>query len=170
MLAGAVLGSAAGYAGSHLSGHWPLFFVLGAVLVILLGPLAERLTKRSMKPQLDREAPFGWVNDNAYRWAWRTGLMLGSGVMTRVAFWSFYVVPVVAVASGQAFVGALVWGCYGAARGVLGISPLPRVASDDDAATLRRRRQVAGRLDPAVAALGGAGISLLMVVDVLQSS
>jgi hypothetical protein len=75
-----------------------------------------------------------WLRDARGRRSLKNGMVLGLGFTTRIGFWLWYVVPVTALASGDARVGASVWGLYGFARG---ISPLglTSAASDERASS-----------------------------------
>jgi hypothetical protein len=78
------------------------------------GELAGRI-----KPlQCDRETPRHWVDRGPVAWAVRNGLALGCGATSRLGFALWYLVPATAFLSGSPLLGALLYGSYGAVRGL----------------------------------------------------
>jgi hypothetical protein len=71
--------------------------------------------------QRDVETPRQWVDEGRYHWALKTGVALGFGASTRLGFWSWYLIPTAAAASGSVLAGALIWGTYALVRTCLGI-------------------------------------------------
>jgi hypothetical protein len=163
-IAGMVLGFAVGAGGTRLGPGTRASIAATGFVLLLVGLAIEGLMGHPVKPQFNRETPFNWVDGSPYAWAWKTGAMLGAGLATRVAFWSFYLVPLVALVSGSPIVGATVWAAYSTTRGALAISKWPRISSHDGVAILRARRRTAETVDRVVLALGGAGIVALQIL------
>lgn len=111
-LAGAVLG----FLGSRLHPSLkPLLDSVIGISALLLGGLYLFGTRRP-PPQRDRETPFAWVEGGPIGWAVRTGAALGLGITTRIGFWSWFLVPLGAILTGQVVGGASVYGTYGFTR------------------------------------------------------
>lgn len=111
--AGALMGIVGGTVGPEVRALAGSLFGLGA---LGLGALA--LIGRSLPlPQCDRETSQRWVHGGPLRWAACNGLALGCGATSRIGFWAWYAVPVGAFLSGDAALGALLYGSYGLARG-----------------------------------------------------
>ncbi|TML59859.1 MAG: hypothetical protein E6G22_12355 [Actinobacteria bacterium] len=66
--------------------------------------------------QRDAETPTEWLEREGLTVAVRNGLALGAGFLTRVGFWIWWVLPVLAFESGSVQAGAIVGAAYGAAR------------------------------------------------------
>lgn len=101
-------------------------------------------------PQSDRETPARWVDRGPFVWASTMGGLLGIGFTTRIGFWSWYFIPVLAFGSGSPIFGGLMWGIYGGLRSLWPI------------VIFRARLPLADRL------LGGYGAAKLF--DILASS
>ncbi len=117
-LAAGAAGGALGWAGYLLP--WSLRLVaasVAGVLAILLG-LVEVRGRRLCPVQRDIETPQHWMLAGSLQWAALNGAALGLGATTRIGFWLWYVVPLGALLSGGADAGALVYGAFGASRGM----------------------------------------------------
>jgi hypothetical protein len=79
-------------------------------------------TRASRPWQRDAETPMDWLEREGLTVAVRNGLSLGAGFLTRLGFWMWWVLPVLAFESGSVRAGAIVGAVYGAAR--LGASSL----------------------------------------------
>lgn len=90
--------------------------LLFALASMLIGTL-QLLFARPRVIQFDRETPRSWLYSGPYRWAVLNGSTLGVGLTTRIAFWLFYAIPIVAVLCGSPVLGALTYGVYGGTRG-----------------------------------------------------
>jgi hypothetical protein len=90
--------------------------MLGVTAILVAG---SEVAGRRIRPlQCDRETPRSWMQAGPLRRAVRNGAALGLGATTRIGFWLWYVVPVSAIVCGRPDVGALVYGSYGATRGL----------------------------------------------------
>ncbi len=118
-LAGAVLsGVLLGWIGSliALQARIMLATVL-ALVALIIGWFEWR--GRLLRPlQCDRETPRSWVDKGPFGWAIRNGLALGCGATSRIGFWFWYIVPLSALLIGNVWLGALIYGLYGASRGM----------------------------------------------------
>jgi hypothetical protein len=84
---------------------------------------------RASRPwQRDAETPMDWLEREGLTVAVRNGLALGAGFLTRLGFWMWWVLPVLAFESGSVRAGAIVGGAYGAVR--LGASSLVAVRAE----------------------------------------
>lgn len=80
---------------------------------------AAEVSVRRFKPlQFDRETPRTWAFGSSTAWAIRTGAMVGSALLTRIGFSVVYFVPLLAFLSRSPKDGAIMFGIYGAARGI----------------------------------------------------
>jgi len=155
-----------------LSSNVPLAFrvafasilaVIGIVMAVL--EFADRCSKPL---QWDREPPKQWVHRGPLHWAPWNGATLGIGVMSRVGFWLWYVVPVGAFLIGDALFGALLYGMYGLTRGaavfaiILGLS---RWIQGDDVGMWLIRRNPRGRI-VASATLGVVSAVVMLTVGI----
>jgi hypothetical protein len=68
--------------------------------------------------QCNRETPQQWVSEGPVRWAVWNGVALGNGAFNRIGFWLWYAIPFSAFLSASPWLGAAVYGLYGAARGL----------------------------------------------------
>ncbi len=118
-LTGAASGAAlGGFIG--VIGIGPFLLVPLAVAVAVMVVLD--LAGRPLLLQRNTETPRDWMHREAWQWALFNGIALGSGVMTRIAFPIWYVLPLVAVATGSAIVTGACWGAYGGARAIASIA------------------------------------------------
>ncbi len=112
-IAGAALGALGSLVG--LSARAWLAVGFGAVAIII--GLVELLGRQLQPLQRTRETPQSWLSLGSWRAAALHGGSLGLGATTRIGFWLWYVVPVGAFVSGEAIMGALIFGVYGGTRG-----------------------------------------------------
>jgi hypothetical protein len=109
---------------------------ISAITAVGIG-VVESMSPRLRPPQFDRETPQRWLLKGSVSWAIRNGSVLGIGATSRIGFWMWYMVPLGSLLSGQALLGALIYGAYGLTRGgsslgiILGarLSDFDRVAS-----------------------------------------
>ena len=69
-------------------------------------------------PQRNCETGQLWMNTGALTSAALNGASMGTGFVTRIGYWLWYVVPLAAILSGSPAYGAIIFGCYGFARGI----------------------------------------------------
>lgn len=119
LVGGAASGAVLGFMGSALSptSRVGIGTLLGFLGVVIGG--LDVLGRASPPLQCDRETPKRWVGHGATGWAIRNGLALGCGAGSRIGFWLWYAIPAGALLFGNAASGALLYGTYGAARGIL---------------------------------------------------
>lgn len=163
---GAAFGSALGVIGSLLQPQ------VRASMVVALGLLGAGLGAlevsrgRLAPPQCSRETPQLWLDNGALVWSARNGATLGAGFATRLGFWLWFAVPIGALLSADAILGAVLYGTYGFVRGSL--APLLLCAEqlrgnrgiDALAMSMLRRAPVARRL--AAAELLAIGIAAVL--------
>lgn len=113
LLTGAALG-AFGLLLDHLSRA--VLFVIALLLT------AFGVWTKSKPWQLDRETATHWLSYRNWRTVALNGGMLGLGFSTRIGFWLFYLVPIVAMATHSILLAALIYGTYGVSR--IGLSLL----------------------------------------------
>lgn len=145
--AGGFLGVLIAWLGSHIA-NWN-----AAVLVI--GPLGVAVGLTELfggKPpllQLNRETPRVFWSGMPMVWATGTGLLIGTGLFTRIGYSVFYVAPLGVAISGDGRVGLMVLGAYGAVRGFAPLAlhqTLARTGFRSMMITLIRRRRHARAL------------------------
>jgi hypothetical protein len=66
------------------------------------------------------------------RWAAANGALLALGLVSRIGFWVWYVVPLSCFASGSIVAGAAIWGSYGLSR--MGVASCAAYAMRADSA------------------------------------
>lgn len=89
---------------------------LAALALAILGVAYLTGRYRSMV-QRNCETAQAWLDRGPLQWATMNGASLGVGFMSRLGFVSWYVIPVASFLSGDAVLGAIIFGVYGAARG-----------------------------------------------------
>lgn len=74
--------------------------------------------------QRNRETPRNWMDYPGAVWGLLNGGALGVGLITRIGFWSWWLVPAASLLSGSAASGAVIYGAYALSRalGVLGLA------------------------------------------------
>jgi hypothetical protein len=102
--------------------------LLGAACVA--AALLQLRLVRLPLPHWPRQVPRTWLLRLPWDLlAWGYGLQLGCGVATRIKMATTHVVLGFALLSGSAAAGALILGCFGAARAVVPVMLGPGVAS-----------------------------------------
>jgi hypothetical protein len=128
----------------------------GWITAVLAVVILVSATTRERPWQFDVETPTQWLQHSAIRAAATNGLILGSGLFTRLGFWLAWILPPAMFASGPG--GALLAGAlYGLVR--LGLSSLlatPRGSAL--APTPVAARRVAGAVMYAVIAYLTVGV------------
>lgn len=117
--AGGILGGAAlGAFGSVLPDSVRLAIgTLGFLALCVVGVLQVR-GRRVRLPQRNKETPQRWIQKGPVRWALKNGFSLGLGFGSRLGFWLWYVIPLLAVTLGDPWLSAALYGTYGATRGL----------------------------------------------------
>jgi hypothetical protein len=164
MLAGVTAGALLGVIGGKVALDLRLIGTsLLAIGAIAIGGL-ELSNRRLGLPQHNCETPQHWMNAGALRWAARNGWTLGLGVMSRIGFWLWYVIPFGALLSGQVVFGALLYGSYSLARGaavwVIILGPRRRIGGDAIALWLLGQTSTARMLTAGQLMLVGVAVAL----------
>jgi len=128
---------------------------------VAVGPERGRHGHRLI--QRDTETEFRWVEQSSFRWATKTGAVLGVGIATRIGFWTWYIIPLTALASGRWSDASVTWGAYGASRAAMVFTPLARAEGPDGGDTLGRRRANATYVDRYLAPITAVGLGLLVL-------
>lgn len=128
LLSGVVLGSI----GAALPTAARLGLTLALSSIALLITMFALVGWTPAPLQRSCETPKPWADADALGWAVRNGLTLGCGATTRVGFWSWYLVPAVALLSGDVLAGALSYGAYGIARAGAGALLFARMRAGAD--------------------------------------
>lgn len=112
-LAGLVLGAVGGFLSSNLR------IVTGSLLALVAVVVGGLAIVGHAPPilQRDRETPQRWIHYGALQWAAWNGFSLGLGVLSRLGFWLWYVIPFGALLVGRPDLGAILYGTYGTVRG-----------------------------------------------------
>jgi hypothetical protein len=116
VLAAALVGALLGALGAALSAstrHWLLLG--GSLLGAALGG-AELLGRRVWLLQRDRETNQSWMRYGAIVNSAANGIAIGVGFSTRIGYWLWYVLPVVAVFYGSWKVGVVLFVVYSSIR------------------------------------------------------
>src|SRR5205823_6646276 len=135
-----------------------------ALIAIIIGG-REVSGHRSWLLQFDHETPQSWMNLGPLKWAATNGFALGSGAMSRIGFWLWYVIPVAALLIGNMQVSAVLYGAYGFTRGIavwLIILGLPNWVHGSASEWLINHRDSAHTL--AAAQLVLIGVSVMVAV------
>lgn len=114
-VAGGLVGGAVGL-GGRVCGNVGLVAaaVLSGILAVGLG--LDAIGMRVPLLQADRETEKRWVDAGRARWATYTGAMLGVGVLTRLGYLAWYLVPLSAFLSQSFVAGSVIWMTYGVFR------------------------------------------------------
>lgn len=119
------------------------------VLVIAGGLAIVGFLLLSDRPwQLDRETPGSWLEYHDWRTVAYNGLALGVGMVSRIGYWGWYVLPLGALALRDPIVGAVVFVVYACTRLVLSTTVSSRVRPGY---LTSRQRLFANVLDPITA-------------------
>lgn len=150
---GAASGVLLGSLGSFLASDVRVSVVsLLSLLAIAVGSY-EFVGRRAALLQCDHETPKRWIDRGAFGWAIRNGATLGCGALSRVGFWSWYIVPLASLLSGSPVLGAAIYGTYATTRALgawvlilVGALIAPRLGrSFDDVAIALVQRNIAFR-------------------------
>jgi hypothetical protein len=114
--AAAIVGAALGAIGNLLDVDARAGIATLLALAALAVGTAEASGRHARPWQLDRETPQQWLHAGPIQWAARNGAALGIGATTRIGFWSWYVIPAVAVLAGEPGFGASLFATYAVAR------------------------------------------------------
>ena len=68
--------------------------------------------------EINRETSQALLELGPIRWSVVNGAALGVGFVSRIGFAAWYAIPLTAVGFGDPLLGSLVFGAYGAARGL----------------------------------------------------
>jgi hypothetical protein len=161
-LAGAVLGLMLGFLGAALGGPWqnsgPLVVALVAAayfLRVTAGLSVPLLHRRRQVPDWWRTFYSPAVSSFMY------GIGLGAGFGTFASFGTFTAVAVAAAATGSPLRGAVLWGLFGAARGLAVLAGAGAIDAEQGAAVVDGlQRAASGRL---LQALNAAALLTLAV-------
>lgn len=159
--AGAIVGATAHFAADRARPEAMIAVGLSVIVVLVLDLAGVRIRL----VQRDVETPKEWLDQGRVSWALKTGATLGSGIFTRVGFWSWYMLPISAAATAEWWRGAIVCGLYGLVRtsGSVMVG-LPRFGaprlSAVDPRTLLAARHAARR----VSNLAGVLVALVIIV------
>lgn len=115
---GLLAGGSLGFFGSTLSE--PVRLAIGTLGFPALAVVAvlECQGRRIRLPQRNKETPQRWIHEGPLRWALNNGFSLGLGFGSRLGFWLWYVIPLLAVVLGDVWLSAALYGTYGATRGL----------------------------------------------------
>lgn len=124
--------------------------------------------RRAPPLQVDRETDRQHLHLGPLRWAAVNGAQLGLGFTSRIGFWSWYLLPVGILMTGDWRVGALAWGLYGAGRTVAAVavayaSPTSERLLTNSTALLGLRGRAAATTR-AVTIAAGIGLAVLVAV------
>lgn len=117
MLVGALLGAL----GAALSAPGRPAVILGVSLVGAALGGAEIWGRRPWVLQRDRATSKHWMRFGAIVNSAANGMAMGVGFATRIGYWLWYVLPIVAVLSGSWKVGALLFVVYASVRAGIGV-------------------------------------------------
>lgn len=116
----------------------------------------------------DAETGRRWIDGSPWFWAAANGFTLGTGLLTRVGFCSWYALPLICLMPHNITVGLIAGGSYGIARTALwpivGIVDHRRSGSLRHAANLRRFDPIISRAVGGIVAVGGALLALAAVL------
>lgn len=116
VLAGAVTGVLLGLLGGAFADVVrDRLVTIGALIALTVGVL-NFLGKGLRPPQFDRETDRAWLGASPLRWAILNGTALGIGIVTRLGFWAWYLIPGLALLSGAPLLGGLTYAVYGGVR------------------------------------------------------
>lgn len=90
--------------------------LVAAVAAVVIG-LRDIIMPTTKVCGRSAETPQRWMHYGPLLWAFSNGLVLGSGLATRVGFWLWYVLPTAALLSGNPLLAGLIFGSYGFTRG-----------------------------------------------------
>lgn len=118
VFAGLVSGWLLGFIGSFV----PLEIRVAAATLLGIAAIVVALLELNGRHphllQCNRETPQDWVHKGPTKWAIQNGLALGCGATSRIGFWLWYAVPLGAFLVASPWLGAAIYGAYGAVRGM----------------------------------------------------
>jgi hypothetical protein len=158
-VAGAAQGAVLQQMGVLLGLHGDLVRAAAALPLAVVVLLAVRRTPW----QVPGETPRSWLALPGLSAPVLNGLALGSGAFTRIGFWLFYVLLVLALLAPHPALAALDGAVYGAVRTVLPLLVAPRHDGVPDAvAPTLLWKPAAVRIDGAMTVLTSAAASVLL--------
>lgn len=116
VLGGAAAGATAGALVGALGTIIPASVRASIGVLVALALVASATFSRIPVPQIRRETEQRLLERGPNSWAFLNGTLLGFAVTSRIAFWSWYVVPLTCLATGSPASGATIWGIYGTSR------------------------------------------------------
>lgn len=156
-LGGAVVGLVLGWLGDLVG--TPLRLAIASVLALLLLSISVAdLTWKRIRPlERDRETSQAWLHLGAVRWAVLNGFALGMGFTSRIGFIAWYFIPFACFAAGSPTLGAIIFGCYGLARGAavwlwFAVMNIKKIGQDEVAEPLFARKYIARKVSSYVLA------------------
>lgn len=153
-VAATLLGSILGWLGGRVIAD-DRVVATTVVLLVASVPAVLGVAGRKLRPlELDVETPQTWVQHGPLLWAARNGAALGTGILSRVGFWLWYVVPVSAFLSGRTWFGATVYGSYALFRAapawaIVWATSRGGVATEDPGEVMMSFRPLADRVSAA---------------------
>jgi len=107
-----------GLAGAQIPLNWRVTGgSLAAVGLLALG-LQHLFGERPRLIEINRETSQALLELGPIRWSVVNGAALGVGFVSRIGFAAWYAIPLTALGFGDPLLGSLVFGAYGAARGL----------------------------------------------------
>lgn len=121
VLGSAFIGASLGALGAALSTSGRPAVILGVSLVGAALGGAEILGRRPWVLQRDQATNQRWMRFGATVNSAANGVAMGIGFATRIGYWLWYVLPIVAVLSGSWRTGALLFFAYASVRAGIGV-------------------------------------------------
>lgn len=121
-LGGLLAGAALGATGSVIPEPFRLAIGTVAFFALVVVGVVEAQGRRLRLPQRNKETPQRWIHAGPLQWAMRNGFSLGLGFTSRLGFWLWYVIPLVAVVVGDVWLSAVLYATYGATRGLTAVA------------------------------------------------
>lgn len=114
--AAALVGWLLALSGSQVGSVWRVGIACGFAMLAVGEGTWELLTRKPLLLQLNRETSQAWMNLGPLGWAAANGAAIGTGIVSRIGFPLWYVVPAACFISGAPIFGALSYLAYGAVR------------------------------------------------------
>jgi hypothetical protein len=146
VLASALLGGLLGALGAALSASTRHWLVFGVSLLGTAFGGAELLGRRVWLLQRDHETNQSWMRFGATVNSAANGVAIGLGFSTRIGYWLWYVLPVVAVFYGSWQIGILLFVVYSSIRA--GIAVLLSSVGEKNKETSHRLQDRLASLNP----------------------
>lgn len=146
-VAAIAVGALLGFLGSFIAveARASIGALIGCVLIVIGG--LDILGYAPTVLEFDRETPQRWMSQGPIRASLLNGWVLGVGILSRIGFWLWYVIPFGSFLFGEVVVGAIVFGSYGALRGLFSLALMlrrtPRSPSTEAVRWLIRARSIA---------------------------